>query len=96
MKLESVPGPGLYRVWWSTGGHSVAAVGMRSDGGLWLAPTNWISPDEDPDWDDVLKLDLIARQDHSTEPPELPARWRQHVEQARALLETIVETEEAS
>ena len=35
---------GLYRVYWLSGGMSVAAVGMDSAGNHWLAPTNWVDP----------------------------------------------------
>lgn len=34
--------PGLYRVYWKSGGSSPAAVGHDHAGRLWLAPTNWI------------------------------------------------------
>lgn len=32
---------GLYRVYWKSGGTSVAAIGQTSDGTKWVAPTNW-------------------------------------------------------
>lgn len=35
---------GLYRVYWKTGGSSIAAIGMKSDGSNWIAPTNWVAP----------------------------------------------------
>lgn len=36
---------GLYEIRWaSNGGRSVAAIGVTSNGGRWIAPTNWISP----------------------------------------------------
>lgn len=44
---------GLYRIFWKTGGSSLAAVGMGNDGTRWLAPTNWVAPSADPSktWD---------------------------------------------
>lgn len=36
--------PGLYRVFWTIGGSSLAAVGVDADGGRWIAPTNWVFP----------------------------------------------------
>lgn len=35
---------GLYRVYWKSGGSSLAAIGITSSGGRWIAPTNWIDP----------------------------------------------------
>lgn len=32
---------GIYRLYWKSGGSSLAAVGGLSDGTLWFAPTNW-------------------------------------------------------
>ena len=34
---------GLYRVWWKSGGNSLAAVGSFANGARWIMPTNWIS-----------------------------------------------------
>ncbi len=49
--------PGLYRVFWKEGGSSLASVGMKADGGMWLAPTNWIHPTENQsDWAMVARL----------------------------------------
>jgi len=39
--------PGIYRIFWHDGSQSVAAVGMTTGGGRWLAPANWVSPTED-------------------------------------------------
>lgn len=35
---------GLYRVYWRSGGSSLAAIGMSASGGRWLAPCNWLEP----------------------------------------------------
>jgi hypothetical protein len=37
---------GLYRVYWKSGGTSVAAIGQTSDGTKWVAPTNWTGTPE--------------------------------------------------
>ena len=39
--------PGLYRLYWASGGSSLAAIGMTSDGRNWFAPVNWLSPTSD-------------------------------------------------
>ena len=36
--------PGLYRVFWVSGGSSEVAIGMGANGVRWIAPTNWVSP----------------------------------------------------
>lgn len=58
---------GVYRIFWKTGGQSVASVGSLSDGRRWLAPANWTS-DIDSGistseyWDEVRSVKLIATQ----------------------------------
>jgi len=53
--------PGLYRVFWKSGGSSLASVGMKADGGMWLAPINWITPTVDQsDWAMVARLYRLA------------------------------------
>ncbi len=49
---------GLYKVWWKSGGSSLAAVGSTITGKRWIAPTNWVSGSDD-DWDEVKKVKLI-------------------------------------
>jgi hypothetical protein len=34
---------GLYRLYWKSGGTSLAAVGSMPNGDRWMAPVNWIS-----------------------------------------------------
>lgn len=52
--------PGLYRVFWKSGGSSLASVGITADGGKWLAPTNWVSPTTDQSaWEDIDRLQAI-------------------------------------
>ena len=33
---------GIYIVYWKSGGKSIAAVGQKQNGKMWLAPINWI------------------------------------------------------
>lgn len=33
--------PGIYRLYWKSGGSELAAVGFTSDGGRWMAPIRW-------------------------------------------------------
>ena len=41
---------GLYRIYWKSGGYSLASVGYTYNGTRWIAPSNWISgTDKDPD-----------------------------------------------
>jgi len=35
---------GLYKVYWKSGGNSLAALGYYVDGEMWIAPINWSFP----------------------------------------------------
>ncbi|MBD8556344.1 hypothetical protein IFT84_17690 [Rhizobium sp. CFBP 8762] len=53
---------GLYRVHWKSGGNSLAAIGMGSNGDRWIAPTNWIRPADMSSmggWGDIEWLERI-------------------------------------
>lgn len=59
---------GLYKIFWkdevgSSHPHSLAAVGMGSNGDRWLAPVNWIEPVNAPSakvhWDNVLRVERV-------------------------------------
>ena len=56
--------PGLYRVHWIIGGHSLAAIGCGFNGDNWIAPINWQNPSTIPaleggTWGLVKSIDLI-------------------------------------
>jgi hypothetical protein len=54
------PDHGLYRVFWKSGGSSLASIGVTSDGGRWLAPINWVKPSDDfIEWDRIDRLERI-------------------------------------
>lgn len=58
---------GVYRLFWKTGGSSVASVGATYDGTRWYAPANWTTGSADAslaslvstDWDCVERVELI-------------------------------------
>lgn len=58
---------GAYRLFWKSGGSSVASVGMAYDGTRWYAPANWTTGSADAsladvvstDWDRVERAELI-------------------------------------
>lgn len=53
---------GLYKLYWNSGGFSLAAVGMLHDGTKWFAPTNWTAElyfVTSTDWRKVKKAELI-------------------------------------
>ena len=56
----------IYRVNWKEGGHSVAAIGYKSDGTRWFAPTNWLLQTQvallEDHLEDIESLELIAQQ----------------------------------
>ena len=50
---------GIYRIYWKSGGTSLASVGVTRNGGRWIAPINWVLPTDDQDyWEHVLKVTL--------------------------------------
>jgi len=66
---------GVYRIFWKSGGSSLAAVGNDYAGKRWFAPVNWIgfkvktydngfsagSTAPDSDWRSVARVELIAK-----------------------------------
>ena len=42
--------PGLYRLFWVTGGSSLAAVGINRQGNAWFAPVNWVTIGPESNW----------------------------------------------
>ena len=54
---------GLYRIYWKSGGSSVASVGSHADGSRWFAPANWISPHGE-DWSEVDGVKVIGLNDY--------------------------------
>jgi hypothetical protein len=64
MKLEHANALdiGIYKLYWKSGGYSIATVGMASDGRRWMAPVNWCGAplDSDIHWLDVESVDLVV------------------------------------
>ena len=64
MKKEDVKnlGIGLYKIFWKSGGHSLASVGNMPNGSKWIAPVNWVggmcTSNRDV-WRDVKKVKII-------------------------------------
>jgi hypothetical protein len=45
---------GIYRIYWTEGGSSIAAVGITQTGDKWIAPLNWVHPSENMEvWEKV-------------------------------------------
>lgn len=51
---------GLYKLFWKSGGNSLASIGSLCDGTKWFAPCNWTSETEDGiascDWNKIEKV----------------------------------------
>lgn len=75
---------GLYRLFWTSGGYSLAAVGQTRSGERWYAPANWLSPQDLPspagrDWSVVTRVECV-----------MPNRERRDPSRsARSLLERL-------
>lgn len=52
---------GLYRIYWKSGGCSLASVGSMPNGDRWIAPTNWVScgTAELKYWKSILKVKAL-------------------------------------
>lgn len=67
--------PGLYRVFWKSGGSSLAAIGMLPNGDRWIAPTNWVRPCEMPSagaWGEIDRLEAISAEAQNNDDGWLP------------------------
>lgn len=70
---------GVYRLYWKSGGASVAAVGMLYDGTRWYAPANWttgsVNADRShlvgTDWSRVERVELIEPYRHVRGPEDV-------------------------
>lgn len=50
---------GIFKVYWKSGGSSIAAIGQIENGDRWLAPCNWVHTTEDQHiWSKVEKVTL--------------------------------------
>lgn len=84
-------GPGLYTVFWKSGGSSLAAIGIQSDGTRWLAPTNWLRPATITSagaWGDIERVERVVPTDLSGAPDavaEFLAEVAEEIERAAML-----------
>jgi hypothetical protein len=65
--------PGLYRLFWKSGGTSVASVGCDYSGRNWFAPTNWIGVPSFY-WSLVESFEQIDVVENTKEAPRTAAR----------------------
>ncbi len=59
---------GVYRIYWNTGGHSLASIGSLSDGERWYSCANWTSNGKDgitsTDWSMVKNVVIVESVDY--------------------------------
>jgi hypothetical protein len=75
---------GAYKIFWKSGGVSVASIGFTYDGTNWFAPCNWTSEDNSrplvasTDWNKVERIELIMANDYSVRRPssDKPKKYR--------------------
>jgi hypothetical protein len=51
---------GLYRLYWKSGGSSLAAVGQGANGDRWMAPVNWVAPGDPTCWAMIASVQCLA------------------------------------
>lgn len=67
---------GVYRIFWKSGGISLASVGSTHDGTRWFAPCNWVSEEKkfpkvtSTDWGEVERVELIEENNYSKASPK--------------------------
>ena len=81
--------PGIYRIHWTEGGSSLAAIGMGMDGSRWLAPTNWVIPTEYVKWETVQSAESLAIPAPPVRSVDDAATWRNVCETQRELIEQL-------
>lgn len=60
-KIETKKLPlGLYKLFWKSGGWSLASVGQDESGNKWIAPTNWITPSATDYWTKISRVEQIG------------------------------------
>ena len=50
---------GIYRLWWRSGGSSLASVGSDCAGNHWYMPANWVTG-PGKDWSIVQRFELLS------------------------------------
>lgn len=68
MKVKGIK-HGIYEIYWTTGGSSLASIGFDSYGYNWLAPCNWVNGITDGKekfgWSSVSYLKLLITNDYA-------------------------------
>lgn len=55
---------GLYEIYWTSGGSSLAAVGYDVAGWCWMSPVNWTSG-VTTEWKQVKAIKLLIKHDYT-------------------------------
>jgi len=50
---------GLYKIYWKTGGHSLASMGFLKNGCTWIACANWINEEKARLHDHIETIDSL-------------------------------------
>jgi hypothetical protein len=53
---------GAYKIYWKSGGSSIATIGFHQDGTRWFAPINWLEVPSS-NWKAIKKVKLITTGD---------------------------------
>lgn len=51
--------PGLYKIYWKSGGSSLATIGLTVFGNYWFAPSNWTSGIPSMEWGLIKAVEPI-------------------------------------
>jgi len=70
---------GIYKIYWISGGSSLAAIGFTHDGTNWFACCNWTSESNtapsvaSTKWAEVKSIELLIENNYDTESPSVQA-----------------------
>lgn len=53
---------GVYKIYWKSGGSSLASIGSSRNGDRWIAPCNWVIDSVSTNcWDKIKKVKLLKQ-----------------------------------
>jgi hypothetical protein len=70
---------GVYKIFWKSGGMSLASIGFTHDGTNWYAPCNWTSQFKgaptvaSTDWESIERIELILENNYNHDESESPS-----------------------
>lgn len=74
MKVKGMK-QGLYEIYWTSGGSSLASVGYDREGYNWMAPCNWTSGSSTDSWANVKAVKMIVPNDYDKKTKSVKSQY---------------------